>query len=403
MINTSTQNTRISKSVLVLNAGSSSLKFSVFQTQVGGYPHSIINGQISGIGGDVEFVVKDAAKNLILNQNWKKIDAPSRDTLLDKLLEFLDKQLGENKIIAAGHRVVHGGRLYNKPLLLNNSIINKLVELIPLAPLHQPHNLAPILRLQEINPHLPQVACFDTAFHRTQPWYATTYAIPKALSDEGVCRYGFHGLSYEYVSKTISSDYPEIGKGKVVICHLGNGSSLCAVDNGQSIDTTMGFSALEGVPMGTRPGNTDPGIFLYLMREKKMDVNAIEDLLYKKSGLLGVSGISNDMRELTESNDENAAKAIELFCFRVSREIGALASSMQGLSAVAFTAGIGENAPIIREKISNKLKWLGVELDQSANQRRGETIISTKTSKIPILVIPTNEELMIAKHTFTQI
>lgn len=391
------------KIILVLNAGSSSLKFSVFNgADKTTNPQSLINGQISGIGGDVEFTASDSQKNKLVNRNWQKNSAPNREELLEQLLKWLGEYLGKDRpIFAAGHRVVHGGRNFNKPMLLDNKNINTLSEFIPLAPLHQPHNIAPIISLQKSNPTLPQVACFDTAFHRTQSWLSSNYAIPRALIDEGVCRYGFHGLSYEYVSSTLKQQHPELAKGAVVICHLGNGSSLCAVKDGECVETTMGFSTLEGVPMGTRPGCLDVGILIYLMREKKMDLNSIEDLLYKKSGLLGVSGISNDMRELINDGSVQAMQAVDLFCYRVACSIGSLSVSMKGLSAIIFTAGIGENSPLVREKIINQLMWQGIKLDGAVNNTRGCKVISMVDSKVPVLVIPTNEELMIAKHTLT--
>jgi len=248
------------------------------------------------------------------------------------------------------------------------------------------------------HPELDQVACFDTAFHSTQPWRAKAYALPRELSDEGLCKYGFHGLSYEYVTQQLLATHPELAKGHIVICHLGNGSSLCAVKDGRSMDTTMGFTALDGVPMGTRSGSIDPGVLLYLMHEKKMDVDAIEDLLYRRSGLLGVSGLSNDMKVLQESTELHAKQAVELFCFRVAKEVGAMAASMGGLDALVFTAGIGENSPEIRELVAQQLEWLGVKLDAAANSER-QVDISAADARVPTFVVPTNEEMMIAKHT----
>ena len=386
--------------ILVVNAGSSSIKFSVFSAYGVEQITEVMDGQISGIGGDVEFKA-NRQKKAFYQKKWLKKDAPDRDSLLDKLLEFLDSNV-ERKISIAGHRVVHGGTFYSQPQIINSDIIDKLNQLIPLAPLHQPHNLAPIIRLNKKFPHIKQIACFDTSYHRTKPWYVSAYALPKSFEKEGVIRYGFHGLSYEYISNILKRDYLNLYKGKVIVCHLGNGCSLCAIENGKSIDTTMGFSALEGIPMGTRPGNVDPGIFLYLMREKKMTVEELEELLYKKSGMLGYSGISNDMRKLIKSESDNAKSAIELFCFRVAKEIGALISSMQGIDALVFTAGIGENSPEIRQKITDRLSWLGIDIDISANQKNNIQI-SNQNSKIPVLVIPTNEELMIAKHSLQSV
>ena len=277
-------------------------------------------------------------------------------------------------------------------------LLEKLDSLVPLAPLHQPHNLAPMRILAKNFPDLEQVACFDTAFHSQQPWLARTYALPQALTDEGVCSYGFHGLSYEYVTGQLLETRPDLADKHIVICHLGNGSSICAVKSGQSMDTSMGFSALDGLPMGTRTGSLDPGVILYLMREKQMGLEALEDLLYKQSGLLGISGLSNDMKVLQESDDPQAAKAVELFCFRVAKEVAALASSMGGLDALVFTAGIGENSPQIRAMISERLAWLGVSIDAGANARKAYDI-SGPDSRVPVFVVPTNEEMMIAKHT----
>ncbi len=381
---------------LVLNAGSSSLKFSVFRQQAEDLL-TILSGQISGIGSRACFEARDGERRLLADHTWDEADSACRETILQYLLTWITDRLVDHEIVAAGHRVVHGGRAINRPMRVSPELIDMLEALVPLAPLHQPHNLAPIRILAKSFPDLAQVACFDTAFHSTQPWVARSFALPKDLTEEGVCSYGFHGLSYEYVTGQLLESRPDLAEGHIVICHLGSGSSLCAVKGGRSMDTSMGFSALDGVPMGTRPGSIDPGVILYLMREKKMDLDAMEDLLYRRSGLLGVSGLSNDMKVLLDSKDPDAKKAVELFCFRVAKEIAALASSMGGLDALVFTGGIGENAPQIRAMITERLEWLGVKLDAAANQNRAH-YIAASGSRCPIFIIPTNEEMMIAKH-----
>jgi len=384
---------------LVLNAGSSSLKFSVFR-QVADTTElkTILSGQIAGIGSLATFIAKDTNRRVLAEHRWSEADSNNRDILLQYLLDWINNTLVDDHIVAAGHRVVHGGRFLGRPMQVNADLLDQLEQLVPLAPLHQPHNLAPMQSLERNHPELDQVACFDTAFHSTQPWRAKAYALPRELSDEGLCKYGFHGLSYEYVTEQLLATHPELAKGHIVICHLGNGSSLCAVKDGRSMDTTMGFTALDGVPMGTRSGSIDPGVLLYLMHEKKMDVDAIEDLLYRRSGLLGVSGLSNDMKVLQESTELHAKQAVELFCFRVAKEVGAMAASMGGLDALVFTAGIGENSPEIRELVAQQLDWLGVKLDAAANSER-QVNISAADARVPTFVVPTNEEMMIAKHT----
>ncbi|HRE55688.1 MAG TPA: acetate/propionate family kinase, partial [Candidatus Competibacter sp.] len=305
-----------------------------------------------------------------------------------------DECASEVKIGAVGHRVVHGGLSYDRAVQVDEGVIADLERLIPLAPLHQPHNLASIRALAEVAPELPQVACFDTAFHRAQPRVAQLFALPRALLDSGVRRYGFHGLSYEYIARRLPDYMPA---GKVVVAHLGSGASLCALQDGRSVESTMGFTAVDGLPMGTRTGALDPGVVLYLLQERGYDARAIEKLLYKESGLLGVSGISNDMRDLLESDDPNAAEAVELFVYHVGKHAAALASALEGLDALVFTAGIGENAAAVRERVCRRLEWLGVRLDPEAN-RRGGPRISTEASPVSVWVIPTDEERMIALH-----
>jgi len=297
-----------------------------------------------------------------------------------------------------GHRVVHGGPEFARPVRIDREVLARLERFVPLAPLHQPHNLAPIRMLLARRPDLPQVACFDTAFHSTNPPVAQRFAIPTELHDAGVRRYGFHGLSYEYVASVLPEHDRRAASGKTVVCHLGNGSSMCAIEKGSSIASTMGFTALDGLAMGTRCGAIDPGVLLYLMDERKMDARAIEKLLYQQSGLLGVSGISSDMRKLLESNEPHAQLAVDLFVYRIRRELGSLAAALGGLDALIFTAGIGENSAVIRERVCRDATWLGVEVDSDAN-RSGGPRISTKASRVSAWVLPTNEELMIARHT----
>jgi len=293
---------------------------------------------------------------------------------------------------------VHGGLEYTRPVRVDARIVAALEKYAPLAPLHQPHNLTPIKALLERLPQLPQVACFDTAFHRTQPPVAQAFALPKSITDRGVIRYGFHGISYEYIAGTLPEHDSKMAGGKVVVLHLGNGSSMCAMDNGRSVASTMGFTAADGLPMGTRCGNLDPGVVLYLMDELKMNTRAVEKLIYQQSGLLGVSGISSDMRVLLASSEPGARAAIDLYVYRIGRELGSLAAALGGLDAIVFTAGIGENSAVLRGRACRDATWLGVELDAAANERNA-TLISTGASRVSAWVIPTNEELMIARHT----
>lgn len=383
---------------LVINAGSSSLKFSVFRETADGGLTATVNGQISGIGSAPRFDAKDAAKKPAGSKAWGEGEKTDRASLLRWLLEWIESGLDGARLTAAGHRVVHGGLNYAHPVRVDDKVLAELAELTPLAPLHQPHNLAAVAALAEAHPELPQVACFDTAFHSDQPWQAKTFAIPRDLTAEGVRRYGFHGLSYEYIASRLPQIAPELADARVVTAHLGSGASMCATRAGRSVDSTLGFTALDGLPMGTRCGAIDPGVLIYLMRQKGMDADAIEKLLYNKSGLLGVSGVSNDMRDLLESAEPAAAEAVELFCYRVARETGALASALGGIDAFVFTAGIGERSAPVRARVAAKLAWLGVEIDPAANEA-GATKISAPGSRLPVYVIPTNEELMIALHT----
>jgi acetate kinase len=324
--------------------------------------------------------------------------ALGHDGALDHIISYLRSELANDRLIGIGHRVVHGGLAYTQPVRLDSKVLKVLETFIPLAPLHQPHNLAPIRRALERAPELPQVACFDTSFHRAQPEVAQMYALPADLREAGIMRYGFHGLSYEYIAATLPELAPMIAKKRIVVLHLGNGASMCALHEGRSLASTMGFTAVEGLPMGTRSGSLDPGVILHLMDQRGMDARSIEKLIYTQSGLLGVSGISSDMRTLLDSPDLRAKLAVDLFLYRIRRELGSLAAALEGLDGVVFTGGIGENAPAIRSRVCRDAAWMGVEIDATANTE-GSGCISTRSSRVAVWVIPTNEELMIARHT----
>ncbi|MGL5116669.1 MAG: acetate/propionate family kinase [Beijerinckiaceae bacterium] len=383
-------------SILTINAGSSSLKFALFSAAD---LACVAIGQIEGLGTDPAMKVKDGHGQTIFadpleGERFVSDHAGGLKTILG----FLGERFPASKVTAVGHRVVHGGLEHDRPVLINAETLEKLADLNPLAPLHQPHNLSGVRAAMAAFPGAPQVACFDTAFHRAQPFVNEAFAIPRALYDEGVRRYGFHGLSYEYVTSKLSEIAPYHAAGRVIVCHLGSGASMCAIRSGLSVASTMGFSALDGLPMGTRPGHLDPGVLLYLMEKKGMDAKAISDLLYKQSGLKGLSGISNDMRDLEASTDPKAKEAIDYFVFRVRREIGGMAAVLEGLDAIVFCGGIGENSASIRESVLEAMEWLGVELDLTRN-RAGAEIISSDRSRVRVFVIQTNEELMIARHT----
>lgn len=389
----------MTKAILVLNAGSSSIKFTEYDYHGGESFGVRSTGQIEGIGTRPHFKVRDGAGNVILEDAWENPPlGKGHAYALERLAAFLDPRLPEDGLIGVGHRVVHGGPEYSAPVVLDDHVLRRLETYVPLAPLHQPANLAGIGAAMEFLPGVPNVACFDTAFHRQHPLVADSYAIPQEFYDEGVRRYGFHGLSYEYIARAIHTQAPEIAGGKVVVYHLGNGSSMCAISDGRSMDSTMGFTALDGLAMGTRSGQIDPGVLLYLMQEKGMGGKQIEELLYKRSGLLGLSGVSNDMRDLEASADPRAAFAIEYYVYRIIRETGALAAAMGGVDGLVFTAGIGENAASIRERVCRGLAWLGLELDPAANAAHGPRI-SAPGSRVAAYVIPTDEEGMIARHT----
>ena len=383
--------------ILVINAGSSSLKFSVFLCR-GNELEASVRGQVEGLGTSPRFTAKDAAGRSISERAWKAGESLGHEGAVSHLIDFLRKTGGGHHLVAVGHRVVHGGLEYSEPTRVTPEVLRALEKLIPLAPLHQPHNLGPIRHVLEQMPALPQVACFDTAFHRTQPELAQAFALPKEITDRGVRRYGFHGLSYEYIASALPAVDAGAAAGRVVVAHLGNGASMSAIRAGRSVANTMGFTALDGLPMGTRCGSLDPGVMLYLMDELKMDARAIETLVYQQSGLLGVSGVSSDMRALLSSEAPGARLAVDLFVYRIGRELGSLAAALGGLDALVFTAGIGEHAVPIRERVVQDGAWLGLTLDAGANARGGPRITAA-SSRVPAYVIPTNEELMIARHT----
>lgn len=384
--------------LLVLNAGSSSIKFQLFGLEDAETPVRHIKGQIEGVGTAPRLIAKDKNGKAIGEESWPVEVVADVPSALDKLLAWLVAKLGGALPAAVGHRVAHGGATFDEPAAVDDRILRQLEALIPLAPLHQPNNLAPIHAIRARRPELLQVACFDTAFHRGRAEVALRYALPDALHQEGIRRYGFHGLSYEYIAKVLPAVAPEVAQGRVVVAHLGSGASLCALRAGQSIDTTMGFTALDGLPMGTRCGQIDPGILLYLLQAKGWSPERLERFLYRECGLKGLSGVSNDMRDLLASEAPLAGLAIDCFVYRTLLGIGALTAALGGLDGLVFTAGIGENAPEIRERISKGLAWIGLELDGLANRQNGPRI-STARSRVSVWAIPTDEEAMIARHT----
>jgi len=385
--------------ILVLNAGSSSLKFCIYRRS-GSEPWGLeVRGQIEGIGTAPQLSAKDGAGGVLVDQ---KLDAKVCDgrSAIDSLAEWIRSRYQGASVRAVGHRVVHGGPSYARPTLVTPQVVEDLRELIPLAPLHQPHNLAAIEAVFERLPDVPQVACFDTAFHRGQPAVAEVVPLPRELCRGGVQRYGFHGLSYEYIASVLPEVAPEIASRRVIVAHLGSGASLCALRERKSVDSTLGFTALDGLCMGTRPGALDPGVVLYLFQNLGLSDKEVESVLYKKSGLLGISGVSNDMRDLLESREPGARLAVDYFVYRAAKEIGALAAVLEGIDALVFCAGIGERSVEIRRRICEASRWLGLELDAEANARGGPRISSARSS-VSAWVIPTNEELMIARHTST--
>ena len=382
--------------ILVVNAGSSSLKFQIFGIEDGELIRQV-RGQMDGIGTRPRLRAASAEGRELVDRSYPPAEIRDLPAALEKTRGWL-RELEGFTLRCIGHRVVHGGPDYARPVLVDATVLDRLATYEHLAPLHQPNNLAPIRLAMEIDPGVPQVACFDTAFHRGRPEHADCYALPRKFYGEGVRRYGFHGLSYEYIAERLRDVAPEIADGRVIIAHLGSGASMCAVKQGRSVESTMGFTALDGVPMGTRPGQLDPGVVLYLISQRGMSASAVSDMLYKEAGLKGLSGVSNDMRELLASEDRHAALAIDHFVHRCALNAGMLAAALGGLDAFVFTAGVGENSAAIRARIADRLAWLGAELDPGANEA-GAIRISTPTSRVALFVIPTDEELMIARHT----
>jgi len=383
--------------ILTINAGSSSVKFSAYQI-AGGQLSQLALGLIDGIGARATFSAKKHSgekTQFELDQSHHAVD---HKMALTAVLDWMEKEESGANVVGVGHRVVHGGPDYAEPLRVDAETFDHLKAFEPLAPLHQPYNLAGIAAAIEAFPNAVQVACFDTAFHRAHPYIADTFALPRKYYDEGVRRYGFHGLSYEFIHRILRYEEPVLARGKVIVAHLGNGASLCAIRSGKSVASTMGFTALDGLPMGTRCGQLDPGVVLYLMGEKKMSAADITDLLYKNSGLKGMSGISHDMRELEASSEQSARDAIDYFVSRVRREIGGLAAVLGGLDCIVLTGGIGENAAHIRQAILEDMEWIGIEIDAASNAK-GERVISGKGSPVVALVLKTDEERMIAAHT----
>lgn len=383
--------------ILAVNAGSSSLKFQLFGIE-GSELRCRIRGQMDGIGSRPRLRAHYASGAGLLDRTYPVEAISDLPAAIAETRDWL-QALRDVNIRAIGHRVVHGGPDFSRPVRIDPDVLDRLAKYQEFAPLHQPNNLAPIRLAMEIDPSVPQVACFDTAFHRGHPVEADCYALPRAYYDEGIRRYGFHGLSYEYVVGRLREVAPEVACGRVIVAHLGSGSSMCALTDGRSIESTMGFTALDGLPMGTRSGQIDPGVVLYLFAQRGMCAKDVSDLLYKESGLKGLSGISNDMRDLLQSDDPRAGFAIDHFVHRCALSAGMLAAALGGIDAFVFTGGVGENSPAIRARIAGRLKWLGADLDPAANEA-GATQISTAWSKVALHVIPTDEELMIARQTF---
>ena len=387
--------------ILVVNAGSSSVKFQIFAVDGDGRLQRQLKGQMDGIGSRPRLRATGAKGDTLADRAYPIEAVADVSAGLMVAGAWLRDELRITPM-AVGHRVVHGGPDYDRPVLVDHGLVARLERYVALAPLHQPYNLAPIKSLLANLPALPQVACFDTAFHRGHDGVADHYAIPRQLYDEGVRRYGFHGLSYEYIARTLPKVAPDIAAGRVIVAHLGSGASMCALKSGRSVESTMGFTALDGLPMGTRPGQIDPGVVLYLLSEKRMEPGKLQDFLYRDCGLKGLSGVSNDMRELLESRDPRAVFAIDYFTYRVGLCAGMLAAALQGLDAFVFTAGIGENSDLIRSRVAERLAWLGVSLDAAENAKRSLKI-SQSGSRIPVYVVPTDEERMIAEHTLSVI
>ena len=382
------------ENILTLNTGSSSLKFAVFSSA-----GERVRGQVEGLCAKPKFMVREAGGRKYEAKTWSESSPP--DTALNALnavLHWLGQTLPETIIDGVGHRIVHGGPDRSQPVLLDDTILEELERFVPLTPLQQPYNLAGVRAVRELFGDVPQVGCFDTAFHRLHPWVNDVFGLPRELYDEGVRRYGFHGLSYESVTQTLRRVASLYASGRLVVAHLGNGASMCAIRDGRSVGSTMGFSALDGLPMGTRCGQLDPGVLLYLLEQKGLSVEELSDMLHKRSGLKGLSGVSHDMRELEASPRPEAAQAIDYFVFRIRRELGAMAAVLGGLDALVFTGGIGENSVRVRERVCQGFEWLGIELDQHRN-RMQDQLISTDGARCRVFAIPTDEEAIIADHT----
>ena len=381
--------------IAVLNAGSSSIKFALYEARLDG--DLLFRGQIEKLGLAPHLVARNAAGAVVAEKNWPE-GGLDHHAATGEIMTLGRELLAGRPVLAFGHRVVHGGVDYAAPVRIDAAVMANLAKLIPLAPLHQPHNLAPIAAIAKAAPHLPQIACFDTAFHRPQPALAQQFALPRDITASGVRRYGFHGLSYDYVVRQIRKTLPLPADARLVIAHLGNGASLCAVRDGRSVASTMGFTAVDGLMMGTRTGALDPGVLLYLMQERGFDAAKVEDLIYRRSGLLGVSGVSSDMRTLRQSAAPEAREATALFVYRIVREIGSLAAALEGLDAIVFTAGIGENDAATRAEVAEGCRWLGLELDEASN-RRADRCISVAGARVSAWIVPTDEERMIAHYS----
>ena len=376
--------------VLTLNAGSSSLKFAVYSSDS---DHPLVTGLVDRIGTNATLKLKDQRG---FDLPTKTDGLSTHQEALTTVLSAIEPELDGQSIDIVGHRVVHGGLWYDAPVMVTDEVLERLTTLEPFAPLHQPHNLSGIKAAKAAFPNAPQIACFDTAFHRHHPYVNDTFAIPRAYYDKGVRRYGFHGLSYDYISGELRRIAPTIAQGRVVVAHLGNGASMCAIQDGKSVASTMGFSALDGLPMGTRCGQLDAGVVLYLMDQEGLSATDISDMLYKKSGLLGLSDLSNDMRTLEASDSLEARQAIDYFVFRIQRELGGMAAAMGGIDGLVFCGGIGENSAFIRDRVCERTAWMGIEIDYKKNDAHAQ-VISTEMSRTTVMVIPTNEELVIAR------
>jgi acetate kinase len=388
--------------ILVLNAGSSSIKFALYEQGAGAALTEVAHGQLAHHEAAVEFRVKGAGGELLAQQQWPEPGGFDHDQATTRLFAWLDERLGGVPVGAVGHRVVHGGQQYSSPVLVNEQVLAELEALVPLAPLHQPHNLKAIRVIAARWPDVPQVACFDTAFHCTQPAVAQALALPRRLTQAGVKRYGFHGLSYEYIATQLPAVLGEAAQGKVIVAHLGNGASLCAMQGLRSVASSMGFSALDGLVMGTRCGALDPGVVLYLMQHEGMDAAAISHMLYSESGLLGVSGISSDMKALHESSSPLAQEAIDLFVYRACGQIGQLVAALGGVDALVFTGGIGEHSADIRQRMARGCHWLGAVMDDALNLG-DQTLLHAPASKVQLVMLPTDEELMMARHVQSEL